>query len=72
MITSVSTSPLSVSVRPLETRSTIRSDSPSEGASSIAPLSLTHSAWMPRRSNQRLVRFGYLVATRRWLALPGL
>src|SRR5690606_3843138 len=72
MMVSVSTSPLSASVRPLETRSTIRMLSPSEGASSIAPLSLTHSAWIPWRSNQRLVRFGYFVATRRWLALPGL
>ena len=26
-----------------------------------------HSAWMPRASNQRLVMFGYLVATERWL-----
>src|SRR5690606_28111413 len=72
MIVSVSTSPFSASVLPVETRSTIRIDSPSDGASSIAPLSLTHSAWMPCRSNQRLVMFGYFVAIRRWLALPGL
>src|SRR5690606_40668375 len=65
MITSVSTRPLSARVRPVETRSTMRSASPSEGASSIAPLSLTHSAWMPWRSNQRLVMLGYLVATLR-------
>ena len=47
LMTSVSASPLSASVLPVETRSTMRIDRPSEGASSIAPLSLTHSAWMP-------------------------
>ena len=43
-ITLVSTSPFSFSVRPVETRSTIRLDKPSVGASSIAPFSLTTSA----------------------------
>ena len=70
MMTSFSTSPLDFNVPPVDTRSTIRPASPLEGASSIAPFSLMHSAWMPCASKYRLVMLGYLVATRRWLALP--
>ena len=40
---------------------------PSRGASSIAPLSLMHSAWTPRAAKWRRVISGYLVATRMWL-----
>ncbi len=66
-ITSTSTSPFSFSVRPDDTRSTIRGARPRVGASSIAPFSLTHSACTPRAAKWRLVICGYLVATRTWL-----
>src|SRR3546814_8594796 len=51
-IVSTSTSPFSLSVRPDETRSTMRGARPSVGANSIAPFSLTNSAWTPRASKQ--------------------
>ena len=44
---------------------------PSSGASSIAPFSLMHSAWTPRAAKWRRVTSGYFVATRRWLQLCG-
>ena len=53
MIRSTSTSPFSFSVRPDDTRSTIRGASPNVGASSIAPFSLTHSACTPARGEMR-------------------
>ena len=43
-LTCTSASPLSFKVRPEETRSTMRVDSPSLGAISIAPFNFTHSA----------------------------
>ena len=42
--------------------------SSSAGASSMAPLSFTHSAWMPRSANHLRVICGYLVAMRTWLS----
>ena len=45
---------------------------PSSGASSIAPFSLTHSAWTPRAPKWALVMLGYLVATRTWLQARGI
>ncbi len=63
-ITSVSTRPFAFRVEPVCTRSTISRDSPSPGASSIAPLRPTTSAWTPRAAKCRRAMVGYLVATR--------
>src|SRR6185437_6159441 len=63
-ITSVSTSPFAFRVEPVCTRSTISRDSPSPGASSIAPFRPTTSAWTPRAAKWRRAMVGYLVATR--------
>ena len=52
-ICSTSTNPLAFSVAPVETKSTIRRHRPSEGANSIEPLSLMHSAWTPRAAKCR-------------------
>ena len=59
------TAAFSLSVLPVETRSTICRARPNDGASSIAPFSLTHSACTPAASKWRRVRPGYLVATRK-------
>ena len=56
--------PFAASVRPVSTRSTMRSHKSSWGASSIAPLRTTHSACTPRPAKWRRVCWGYLVATR--------
>ena len=44
---------------------------PSDGASSIAPDSFTHSACTPRAAKWRRVTSGYLVAMRTWLQRRG-
>ena len=44
---------------------------PSDGASSIAPESFTHSACTPRAAKWRRVTSGYLVAMRTWLQRRG-
>ena len=49
----------------------MRRQSPRVGASSMAPLSLMHSAWTPRRAKWLRVISGYLVATRIWLQRAG-
>ena len=45
---SMTVNPFSCNVRPVSTRSTIKSDSPSTGASSTDPHSGMMSGWMPR------------------------
>src|SRR5262245_58065810 len=47
LITSITSSPFSFKVRPVSTRSTIRSDNPSSGASSTEPESATTSIGTP-------------------------
>ena len=68
---SISTRPLAFKVAPDETRSTMRRQSPKLGASSMAPLSLMHSARTPRLAKWAVVILGYLVATRRRLQRLG-
>ena len=62
---------LAFKVDPDSTKSTIRLHKPIEGANSMAPFSLIHSACTPLDSKWFLVIFGYLVATLTWLHVLG-
>ena len=66
-ICSISTRPLALQVRAGLHQIDDRRQRPMRGASSIAPLSLMHSACTPRAAKWRRVISGYLVATRTWL-----
>ena len=63
-ISSRTSSSFSSRVRPVSTRSTIPSASPTSGASSTEPLTSITSAWRPLSSKWRSAIRGYLVAIR--------
>ena len=64
VISATSTRPFALSVSPDWTRSTMRSASPTRGASSIEPSRRTISTWIPRSVKYCSASRGYFVATR--------
>jgi hypothetical protein len=64
VISATSTSPFARKVSPDWTRSTMRSASPTSGASSTEPSSRTSSTWTPRSVKYCSASRGYFVATR--------